>query len=57
MDLLDRPDVHRIGRTARMGRKGTAISLIGEWDVELLEKVRKKVGDDRLKARPTQLYQ
>jgi superfamily II DNA/RNA helicase len=49
--------VHRIGRTARMGRKGTAISLIGEWDVELLEKVRKKVGDDRLKVRPTHLYQ
>ena len=49
--------VHRIGRTARMGRKGTAISLIGEWDVELLEKVKKKVGEDRLKVRPTHLYQ
>jgi superfamily II DNA/RNA helicase len=49
--------VHRIGRTARMGRKGTAISLIGEWDVELLEKVKKNVGADRLKVRPTHLYQ
>ena len=48
--------VHRIGRTARMGREGTAISLIGEWDVELLEKVRKKVGEERLKIRETRLY-
>ena len=29
--------VHRIGRTARMGRDGTAITFVTEWDFEMLD--------------------
>jgi len=36
--------VHRIGRTARAGRTGTAISLIGEWDIAAWEQIRTQVG-------------
>ncbi|XP_022905766.2 probable ATP-dependent RNA helicase DDX49 [Onthophagus taurus] len=31
--------VHRVGRTARAGRKGVAITLMSQYDVELLHKV------------------
>jgi ATP-dependent RNA helicase DDX49/DBP8 len=36
--------VHRVGRTARAGSKGTAISLVTEGDVELVEGIEKRVG-------------
>jgi ATP-dependent RNA helicase DDX49/DBP8 len=36
--------VHRVGRTARAGLKGTAISLVTEGDVELVEEIEKRVG-------------
>jgi len=29
--------VHRIGRTARMGRGGTAITFVTEWDFPMLD--------------------
>lgn len=29
--------VHRIGRAGRMGREGTAITLVTEWDFEMLD--------------------
>ena len=29
--------VHRIGRTARMGRNGTAITFVTEWDFPMLD--------------------
>jgi len=29
--------VHRIGRTARMGRDGTAITFVTEWDFPMLD--------------------
>ncbi len=37
--------VHRIGRTARAGRKGTAINLVEAHDVPMLEKVQRYTGD------------
>ncbi len=38
--------VHRIGRTCRMGRPGTAITFVGEWDLEAFEVIHQHVGDD-----------
>lgn len=35
--------VHRIGRTARAGKEGVAISLCGERDLALLRNVQKKI--------------
>ena len=38
--------VHRIGRTSRMGRPGTAITFVGEWDFDAFEIIQQHVGDD-----------
>ena len=40
-DLPRDPDdyVHRVGRTARAGRKGTCVSLVGVRDVELVQAI------------------
>ena len=36
--------VHRIGRTARMGRPGSAITFVSEWDFDAFEPIRRHVG-------------
>jgi ATP-dependent RNA helicase DeaD len=36
--------VHRVGRTARAGKKGTAITFVGEWDLDAWEQIRDQVG-------------
>ena len=38
--------VHRIGRTARMGRIGTAITFVSEWDFPVLDIIQAHVGDN-----------
>ena len=47
-DLPRNPDdyIHRVGRTARAGRKGTAISLVGQRDVELVKAIEGRVGGE-----------
>ncbi len=57
----DMPDnveeyVHRIGRTARMGRKGTAVSFLAEWDLEIFDKIVEHVGDSRLARHRLSIY-
>jgi len=47
--------VHRIGRTARMGRPGTAITFVSEWDFKMLEAIQSHVGND-LKRQRLDLY-
>jgi ATP-dependent RNA helicase DeaD len=36
--------VHRVGRTARAGKEGTAITFVGEWDLDAWEQIREEVG-------------
>jgi ATP-dependent RNA helicase DeaD len=36
--------VHRVGRTARAGKAGTAITFVGEWDLDAWEQIRSEVG-------------
>ena len=38
--------VHRIGRTSRMGRPGTAITFVGEWDLDAFNVIHRHIGDD-----------
>jgi len=38
--------VHRIGRTARMGRPGTAITFVSEWDFPMLDTIQAQVGNE-----------
>ena len=43
--------VHRIGRTSRMGRPGTAITFVGEWEFDDFEPIRRHVGDNLERGR------
>ena len=36
--------VHRIGRTARMGRPGTAFTFVSEWDMEFFGAIQDHIG-------------
>lgn len=36
--------VHRVGRTARAGKAGTAISVVTQYDVEIFQRVEKALG-------------
>ena len=47
--------IHRIGRTARMGRPGTAITFVSEWDFNMLDAIQAHVGDE-LKGERLALY-
>ena len=48
--------VHRIGRTARMGRTGTAITFVSEWDFPALDMIRAHVGNDLARANLASSY-
>ncbi|KAJ5577635.1 ATP-dependent RNA helicase dbp8 [Penicillium hispanicum] len=45
-DIPRNPDdyVHRVGRTARAGRTGEAVTLVGQRDVELILAIEQRVG-------------
>jgi ATP-dependent RNA helicase DeaD len=56
-DLPETPGeyTHRIGRTGRAGKSGTAISFVAEWDLESFEAIKGQVGD-ALHERHLKLY-
>ena len=43
--------VHRVGRTARAGRSGLAVTLVTQYDVELYQKIERLIGK-KLEAYP-----
>jgi ATP-dependent RNA helicase DeaD len=46
-DIPQNPEeyIHRIGRTARAGKFGEALTFVGEWDAPYLEAIQALVGD------------
>jgi ATP-dependent RNA helicase DeaD len=47
--------IHRVGRTARAGRSGTAITFVGQHDIEVFDQLRAKLGA-QLKRHPLNVY-
>jgi ATP-dependent RNA helicase DeaD len=47
--------IHRVGRTARAGREGTAITLVSQHDLEMFDRLRKSLGA-RFKRHPLNVY-
>lgn len=48
--------VHRIGRTARMGREGSAMLFVSEWDLDAFDAIRDHVGEANLQRYDLSLY-
>lgn len=47
--------IHRVGRTARAGRSGTAITFVGQHDIEMFDQLRRSLGPS-LKRHPLNIY-
>jgi ATP-dependent RNA helicase DeaD len=48
--------IHRVGRTARAGRSGTAITFVGQYDIEMFDQLRHRFGE-ALKRHPLNIYE
>merc|ERR1719281_2221215 len=38
--------IHRVGRTARAGRSGRAVTMVTQYDIELFQRVEKMLGEE-----------
>jgi ATP-dependent RNA helicase DDX47/RRP3 len=45
--------VHRVGRTARAGKSGVAISIVTQYDIEVYQRIEKALGK-KLEEHPTE---
>ncbi|HLY67075.1 MAG TPA: DEAD/DEAH box helicase [Chloroflexota bacterium] len=43
--------IHRVGRTARIGKRGTAVTFVGEDDIEMFQQLSSKLKDQFQPAR------
>jgi len=48
--------VHRVGRTARAGKSGVAISVVSQYDIEIFQRIEKALGR-KLEEHPTEREQ
>uniref|UniRef100_A0A452RNY4 DEAD-box helicase 47 n=1 Tax=Ursus americanus TaxID=9643 RepID=A0A452RNY4_URSAM len=53
MDFETEDYIHRVGRTARAGRSGKAITFVTQYDVELFQRIEHLIGK-KLPVFPTQ---
>ncbi len=48
--------IHRIGRTARMGRDGIAMTFVAEWDLQAFDAIVAHVGSEALEEFDASIY-
>jgi ATP-dependent RNA helicase DeaD len=47
--------IHRVGRTARAGQSGTAITFVSEYDIEMFDQLQRRFGP-ALRRHPLNIY-